>query len=85
MAKVSKELDHNLFWYFDKKNPKMLINILGLFESHLDVEGSRIFANFKKNAVNNYMERGFYPNTLMSEVAKANEDYLILKDMFKLA
>ena len=84
MAKVSSEVDHNLFWYFDKKNPRMLINILGLYETHLNVETSRIFASFKKNFVNNYMERGYYPNTLMGEVSRANEDYLVLKNMFKL-
>jgi len=84
MAKVSNEKDHNLFWYFDKRNPKMLINILGLYETHLEVQGSRIFANFKKNAVNDYMERGYYPNTLMSEISRAQDDYLVLKDMFKL-
>ena len=84
MSKVSSEVQHNLFWYFDKKNPKILINILGLFETHLDVQSSRLFANFKKSAVNNYMEKGYYPNTLMGEVSKAGDDYAILKDMFKL-
>jgi hypothetical protein len=84
MAKVSNEKDHNLFWYFDKRNPKMLINIIGLFETHLDATGSRMFANFKKNAVNNYMKYGYYPNTLMSEVSRAENDYQKLKEMFKL-
>lgn len=84
MAKVSSEKHYNLFHYFDKKNPKMLINILGLYETHLDSTGSRLFATFKKRAVNDYMERGYYPNTLMSEISRANDDYLVLKDMFKL-
>jgi len=84
MSKVSSERNHNLFWYFDKKNPKILINILGLYETNLDVQSSRLFANFKKSFVNNYMEKGYYPNTLMSEVAKAGEDYAVLKEMFKL-
>jgi len=84
MSKVSKEVHHNLFWYFDRKNPKILINILGLYETHLNVESSRLFASFKKNTVNNYMERGLYPNTLMGEVANAAEDYAVLKEMFQL-
>ncbi len=84
MSKVSAEKDHNLFWYFDKRNPKMLLNIVGLFETHLDTQASRIFANFKKRSVNYNMERGFYPNTLMPEISRAEDDYTVLKDMFKL-
>ncbi len=84
MSKVSKEVNHNLFWYFDKKNPKILINILGLYETHLDPDSSRLFAAFKKKTVNNYMQRSYYPNTLMGEVSRAAEDYAILKEMFKL-
>ena len=84
MSKVSSEVKHNLFWYFDKKNPKILINIVGLYETHLEAENSRLFAGFKKNAVNNYMEKGYYPNTLMGEVSKAGDDYAVLKEMFKL-
>jgi hypothetical protein len=30
------------------------------------------------------MERGFYPNSLMPEIARANEDYDVLKKMFDL-
>jgi hypothetical protein len=84
MSKVSSETKHNLFWYFDRKNPKILLNLVGLFETHLDAENSRLFASFKKNAVNNYMEKGYYPNTLMGEVARAGDDYAVLKEMFKL-
>jgi hypothetical protein len=82
--KVSEETGHNLFWYFDERNPKMLINLLKLYESHINVESNRLFADFKKKTVKNYMERGFYPNTLMGEISKADEDYQVLKEMFKL-
>jgi hypothetical protein len=84
MSKVSQEGNLNLFWYVDKKNPKILINILGLFETHLDSDSSRFFADFKKKTMNNYMQRGYQPNTLMSEVSKAADDYEVLKEMFKL-
>jgi hypothetical protein len=73
-----------MFWYFEMKNPKMLINILGLYETNIDPTGSRIFANFKKKAVNDLMERGYYPNSLMGEISRADEDYKVLKEMFKL-
>jgi hypothetical protein len=55
-----------------------------LYESYIQPESSRLFAKYKTNAVKNFMERGFYPNTLMSEISKADEDYKVLKEMFKL-
>lgn len=84
MSKVSQNELKNLWWYHDYKNPKNVLNMLSLFESHLDVESNRIFADFKVNTVKEFMERGYNPNTLMSDISKASENYNILKTMFKL-
>ncbi len=86
MSKVSDgyQNTNSLYWAFDERNHKMLMNFPKLFESHLDVESSRLFAKFKKDKVGKFMERGYYPNTLMSEVSKADDDYQVLKQMFNL-
>ena len=84
MSKVSDSKTKNLFWLHDLKNPKNLFNLPNLFETYLDVEGSRMFSSFKKETIKDFAERGYYPNTLMPEIAKAEEDYQILKTMFKL-
>ena len=84
MSKVSQEGNLNLFWYVDNRNPKIFLNILGLYEAYLDSDSSRFFAKFKKMTVNNYMQRGYNPNTLMNEIAKGADDYAVLKEMFKL-
>jgi hypothetical protein len=84
MSKVSDSKFKNLFWVHDLKNTKNFINFPTLFETNLDVEGSRMFSSFKRELVIDLSERGYYPNTLMPEIAKAEEDYQLLKTMFKL-
>lgn len=82
--KMSEEKPNNWQWYYDYKNPKMLINLPRLFETHLDVDTDRFFASYKLGTMRRYMERGYTPNTLMGDVAEAVEHYGILKEMFKL-
>jgi hypothetical protein len=82
--KVSQPFGTNLYWVHDERNSKMMINFVKLYESYLHPESSRLFAKFKTETVKNFMERGHYPNTLMSEVSKADEDYQVLKNMLGL-
>lgn len=82
--KVSQPSGSNLYWVYDERNPKMMINFVKLYESYLHPESTRLFAKFKIETVKNFMERGYYPNTLMSEVSKADEDYDVLKNMLGL-
>ncbi len=84
MSKVSQPDGCNLYWVHDERNPKILINFVKLYESYIHPESSRLFAKFKTHTVKNFMERGYYPNTLMSEINKAENDYQVLKEMFKL-
>lgn len=85
MSKVSQErIGSNIYWVLDERNPKMLINFVKLYESYIQPESSRLFARYKTETVKKFMERGYYPNTLMSEISKADEDYQVLKEMFKL-
>ena len=84
MSKKVSSANTNLYWEHDERNPKMMINFLKLYESYINPESSRLFAKFKTSTIRNFMERGYYPNSLMSEISKADEDYQVLKDMFRL-
>jgi len=84
MSKKVSLANSNLYWEHDERNPKMMINFLKLYESYINPESSRLFAKFKTNTIRNFMERGYNPNTLMSEISKADEDYEVLKEMFRL-
>lgn len=82
--KVSDTKEYNLFWWVDERNSKILINLPKLFQKNLDTDSNRIFANFKRTTVHDYIEKGYSPNTLMGEVAQAYDDYQVLKAMFKI-
>jgi hypothetical protein len=82
--KMSEAIVPNWHWTFDIKNPKILVNLPQLYEAHLDVDISRMFARYKLGTMKNYVERGYYPNTLISEITQAEDDYRVLKEMFKL-
>ena len=84
MSKTSTEKVFNHDWLIDEKNPKILINFPKLFLSYLDNESNKLFAVPKTLIMRRYMERGYHPNTLMSDISKAYDDYLVLKQMFNL-
>ena len=84
MSKTSTEKIVNQDWHEDHRNPKILINFPKLFCSYVDSESNKFFANTKGSIMRKYMERGYVPNTLMSDISKAYDDYQILKTMFNL-
>ncbi len=55
-----------------------------LFEKYLDNDYSRMFAKAKINQNISYMQKGFYPNSLMMDVERTNCHYNKLNQMFKL-
>jgi hypothetical protein len=71
-------------WFEDKANPKIMLNFPRLFTSHIDGESNMVFGEPKIKKMRTYMERGYHPNTIMPDIAKAHDDYLILKKMFNL-
>jgi hypothetical protein len=82
--KTSTEKIVNHDWQEDTRNPKMLINLPKLFNAHLDSESNKFFAGPKCFVMRKYMERGYVPNTIMSDISKAYDDYQLLKIMFNL-
>ncbi len=84
MSKTSTEKTINHDWHDDNRNPKILINFPRLFTAYIDSESNKFFANTKGLIMRKYMERGYVPNTLMSDIPRAYEDYQILKSMFNL-
>lgn len=77
------QVDLNLETVNNLENP-VAYNIPFLFGKYLDVESSRMFAKAKYSRFLNFMERGYVPNALMSDVHKAESHYQILSRMFKL-
>ncbi len=84
MSKTSQEKIVNHDWLADERNPKILINFPKLFTAYLDSESNKMFANTKGSIMRKFMERGYAPNTLMSDITKAYDDYQVLKTMFNL-
>jgi hypothetical protein len=84
MSKTSNEKIINHDWHEDNRNPKILINFPRLFSAYLDSESNKFFANTKGLIMKRYIERGYVPNTLMSDITKAYDDYQVLKTMFNL-
>lgn len=82
--KVSEEKNVNAYWACDDTNPKMAVNFPKLYESYLDVDCSRMFSQVKNQIMRKYMSKGFTPNTLMEDVAFAEDNYKILSEMFDL-
>jgi hypothetical protein len=82
--KASAENDISVAWIADERNSKSLSNFPKLYETHLLIAASAMFAGPKVNKMGTYIERGYQPNTVMSEVARANHDYTVLKNMFRL-
>ena len=74
----------NLNVLYDTESPKRLINLPYLFEKFLDPSYSRMFANPKTKFTKACMERGFYPNVIMTDVPNAVRHYGILSKMLKL-
>jgi len=82
--KVSDQININPYWVCDEKNPKMLINLPKLFESYLDVDSLKLFSKTKTNLMRTFMERGYTPNTLIEDIAFAEDNYQTLSKMFDL-
>lgn len=82
--KVSEQININPYWAVDEQNPKMAINLPKLFESYLDVDSSKLFAKTKNDLMKKFMERGYTPNTLLEDIAFAEDNYQTLTKMFSL-
>lgn len=82
--KVSEQIYINPYWACDERNPKMLINLPKLFESYLDVDSSKLFSKTKTHLMRTFMEKGYTPNTLVEDVAFAEDNYQVLSRMFDL-
>jgi hypothetical protein len=83
-GKTSTEKIVNHDWLVDGANHKILLNLPQLFTRYLDGESNVIFGEPKIKKMREQIEKGYYPNTLMSDIGKAYDDYLVLKKMFNL-
>lgn len=77
------QLDENNSQLFKSSKPG-IFGLTYLFTKFLDKDYSRFFAEPKLKFNINHMERGYYPNNLMSDISKANLHYEKLNEMFKL-
>lgn len=84
ISKLAESSFANIEWKYDFRNPKQLINLSHLFEKYLNVDSSRVFANPKRNQTREWMSRGYLPGLMIEDVSRAEGDYQILREMFKL-
>ena len=77
-------LGNNIFRLFDTDNTNSLLLLQLRFERNLDVDGSRLFAQFKLKENQKWVKRNLYPTVLCEQVANAENDYRRLSKLFAL-
>jgi hypothetical protein len=80
---LSNDINENYIDSFNSARPGVYF-LPYLFQKYLDSSYSRLFAQTKLTSNIKYMDRGYYPNNLMSDITKAELHYQKLNDMLKL-
>lgn len=74
-------------WDFVSANNKESLGIYflpSIFNKYFNVYTSIIVNHAKIKQTFKYMQKGYYPDTLLPEVNQLNESYEVLSNMFKL-
>jgi len=74
----------NPLWVAQSETNNSLLLFQKRFEAELDVDGSRLFANFKIKENHKWIRRNLFPTVLCQQVARAERDYKHLATLFNL-